>query len=371
MANETKIAHLINPQVLGDLIDRKLTDNMVFAPLCVIDETLVGTAGNTVTLPAYAYIGDAEDVDELGEIGIAELTASTQKVTVKKAGKGVIFSDEALLSGAFDPPTQAAYQLGTAIKNKLDNDVLASLANATLVQSVVSVTPNEINNALTLLGEDFEGDKYLFVSAATYAVLRDAKEWLPASEIAADTIIKGVVGSIYGCYVKVSNKITATNVAYIVKPGAVYIYLKRGTEVEMARDIIKKSTTITADKHYAVYLGDASKVIKMGAASMVTLTVKQITNIVTNKAKFAITGYPTNLPYGWKAWYAQNLSALATPTVGDTFDNGAGKTHEAFSVEYSEDPLSATDTKYSQILYVDAAGKIRAKGGVKAVATLA
>lgn len=367
----TILANVINPQVLGDLIDAKLTENMVFAPLCVIDDTLVGRAGDTVTLPVYSYIGDAEDVDELGSIPIKELSASTQKVSVKKAGIGITLSDETLLSGAFNPAEQAGKQIRTAIANKLDNDALAVLDSATLIHPVVTVTANEINNALTKFGEDFEGEKYLFVSAPTYTALRDAKEWIPASEIAAQTIIKGVVGQIYGCYVKLSDKITATNKAYIVKVGGPYIYRKRGVTIELARNIINKSTTITADKHYAVYLGDASKVIKMGAASMVNLTVKQTTNIETSKAKFSITGYPTNLAYGWKAYYAQNLDALATPSVGDTFDNAAGHTHAAFSVEYSEDPLSATNDKYSQVLYVDAAGKIRAKGGAKAVTSLA
>ena len=102
--------------------------------------------------------------------------------------------------------------------------------NATLIHPVVTVTPNEINNALVKFGEDFEGDKYLFVGAATYAALRDAAEWIPASEIAAGTVLRGVVGMIYGCYVVITNKITATNVAYIVKPGAVaFVYEARYT----------------------------------------------------------------------------------------------------------------------------------------------
>ena len=49
----TYLSALFNPQVVADLIDTKLTDNMVFAPLAMVDYTLQGRAGNTVTLPYY------------------------------------------------------------------------------------------------------------------------------------------------------------------------------------------------------------------------------------------------------------------------------------------------------------------------------
>ncbi len=49
----TYLSALFNPRVVADLIDTKLTDNMVFAPLARLDYTLQGRAGNTVTLPYY------------------------------------------------------------------------------------------------------------------------------------------------------------------------------------------------------------------------------------------------------------------------------------------------------------------------------
>ena len=52
--NGTYLSSLFNPQVVADLINTKLTDNMVFAPLAKIDYTLQGRAGNTVTLPYYS-----------------------------------------------------------------------------------------------------------------------------------------------------------------------------------------------------------------------------------------------------------------------------------------------------------------------------
>ena len=371
MANETKISSIINPQVLADMIDSKLVNAMKFTPLCKVDDTLVGRAGDTVTLPQYAYIGDAADVAELADIGIAELTATTQGVKVKKVGKGATISDEAVLSGYGDPVGEIGNQLLISIASKLDNDVLAALGNATLIHPVVAVSPEEVNNALVKLGEDYEGEKYLFVSAATAPAFRAAGDWVPASQLAAEKVLSGTIGFAYGCYVTVSNKITATDVAYIVKPGAVAIFMKRGTEVESARNIVNKSTTFTADKHYAAYLFDSSKVVKLGAATLTDLTVTQATAISSAKAKFAVAGYPTNLSYGWKAYAATGLTAALSVAVGDTFDNGSGKTHAAFSAEFDATAeYAAVADKYFQVLYVDAAGKIRGSGNVKITTTI-
>ena len=372
MANETKLSSIINPQVLADMIETKLVNAMKFTPLCKVDNTLVGRAGDTVTLPQYAYIGDAADVAELDNIAVAELTATTQGVQVKKVGKGATISDEAVLSGYGDPVGEIGNQLLTSIASKVDNDVLAALDNATFVHPVVSVTPNEVNNALVKLGEDFEGDKYLFVGASTYAALRDAADWIPASEIAAGAVLRGVVGMIYGCYVVITNKIATTDKAYIVKPGAVALFMKRGTQVENARNIVNKSTTFTADKHYAAYLYDSSKVVKLGTATLTALTVAQTTAIANAKAKFAVTGYPTNLSYGWKAYAATGLTAALSVAVGDTFENGSGDTHAAFSAEFdAAAQYAAVADKYFQVIYVDAAGKIRGTGNAKIAATIA
>ncbi|MEG0153701.1 MAG: hypothetical protein RR744_11120, partial [Cellulosilyticaceae bacterium] len=73
-------------------------------------------------------------------------------------------------------------------------------------------------------------------------------------------------GSVHGCQLVLSNKIKAetgkiTN--FIVKPGALAIFLKRETDVESDRDIITKTNIATVDKHYVAYLYDASKAIKL------------------------------------------------------------------------------------------------------------
>lgn len=266
-ANATKLTNLFDPEVVAGLIDKKLADAIRFSPLATIDTTLSGRPGSTITLPSYSYIGDAEVVAEGADIPISQLVESTVEATIAKIGKGVQITDEAVLSGYGDPIGEAVKQILTAIAGKVDNDVLTKLdgitGNMLHTTAAASLTADDIADALVKFGEDIDGEKVLLLNPADYAVLRKADDWCPASEIAADIILRGTVGMIHGCQVSISNKLTAPNSSFIVKPGALAIYMKRDTLVEVDRDIVNKSTVITADKHYVAYLYDASKAIKV------------------------------------------------------------------------------------------------------------
>lgn len=266
--NGTKLAQLVNPQVMADMIDKKLTDEIKFAPLATIDYTLQGQPGNTITLPSFGYIGDAADVAEGVDVSIAKMSTSTATATIKKVGKGVELTDEALLSGYGDPMGEAARQLRHSVAAKVDNDMLAEVNNATLTYTAsgTEFTADDIADALVKFGEDIDGEKVIIVSPATYAALRKTTAWIPSTEIGAQMIINGAVGMIHGCQVVLSNKLTGSTYgkkAFIVKPGALRIFMKRDTNVEADRDIVGKFFVITADKHYVCYLYDQSKAIAL------------------------------------------------------------------------------------------------------------
>ncbi|MBO7727889.1 MAG: N4-gp56 family major capsid protein, partial [Oscillospiraceae bacterium] len=124
----TYLSDLFNPQVVADLLETKLTDNMVFAPLAMIDYTLQGRAGDTVTLPYYAYIGAASSVSEGYDIPLSKLTQSTTPVQIQKLGKAVQITDEAVLSGYGDPLGEGVSQITLSIDDAMDNLLLAALA---------------------------------------------------------------------------------------------------------------------------------------------------------------------------------------------------------------------------------------------------
>lgn len=264
----TYLSDLFNPEVIGQMINEKLFDAIKFAPLATVYDDLVGVPGSTVVLPYYNSIGDAEDVAEGADISITKLAEKTKKVTIKKAGKGVQLTDEALLSGYGDPIDQATTQLAMSIASKVDNDFLASLNGNTthVVNLTAKMTADNIADALVEYGEDIDGEKVILVNPTAYATLRKANAWIPNTEIAANMIIRGTVGMVHGCQVVVTNRIKeASKVSsfHIVKPGALALYAKRDVLVETDRDIINKSTVITADKHYATYLRMPDNAIKI------------------------------------------------------------------------------------------------------------
>jgi len=264
--NGTYLANLFNPQVVGDRIQKKLFDYVRFAPLARVYDNLEGRPGSTVTLPYYNSIGAATLVGEGQDIPISQLTESTVSVTISKYAKGVQITDEAVLSAYGDPIGEAVDQIAQSIAQAYDNAMLAAMgtsAAAGMTTAAAALTADGIASALTLFGEDIDGEKVILVNPAAYETIRKANGWIPGTEVAANMIIRGTVGMIHGCQVVVSNKLTTANCAYIVKPGALAIYNKRDILVETDRDIINKSTVITADRHAAVYVLDKTKLIKM------------------------------------------------------------------------------------------------------------
>lgn len=266
----TKLANLVDPEVMAGIIEQKYVDYMKFAPLATIDNTLEGQAGDKISLPHFNYIGDASTLAEAVALTPAQLTASAVTVSIHKIAQGVELSDEAILSGYGDPVGEAAKQIALAIASQEDNEVLTTLSGiGSSMTHTTSGDPTDtdITAALELFGEDIDGTKVAVVSPKVYTAMRgNSHTWVPASELAAGVAVKGVVGEFQGCQVIVSNKLTTSKNIYIVKPEALRIFVKRGTLVETDRDILKFTNVITASKHFATYLYNAKNAIKITKA---------------------------------------------------------------------------------------------------------
>lgn len=95
----TMLGSLIDPEVMAPMISARLSKAIKATPFAKIDTTLQGKPGDTITVPKYAYIGDAEDLAEGVTAGTVQLTTTTASYKVKKAVKQVQLTDEAVLSG--------------------------------------------------------------------------------------------------------------------------------------------------------------------------------------------------------------------------------------------------------------------------------
>ena len=267
MTTMTKLTNLVNPQVMADMISAELPAKIKVAPLAKIDNTLVGRAGNTITVPSFGYIGEAKDVAEGVAIDLTQMSTSTKTATVKKAGKGVEISDEAVLSGYGDPVGEARRQLTLSIADKIDTDCMDELKKATLshdLSATAIISYEGIVDAIDKFEEEDYEDKVIFVHPKQVTQLRKDPNFLSLDKYPVPVVMNGVIGSIAGCQVVVSKKVDATGNMYkcpIVKAGALTIYMKRAAEVEADRDILKKTTVITADEHFVAKLTDESKVV--------------------------------------------------------------------------------------------------------------
>ena len=168
-------------------------------------------------------------------------------VSIKEAVKGVEITDKAILAGFGDPVGEAVKQLRLSVADKVDIDFLTTLRtiDSTMTYSTgastSAIAPGGITDALELFGEDIDGVKALVCSPRLYTEIRKSKDWLPASEIAADILIRGAVGETNGCQIIVSNRLRGNKTkagkdedAFIIKPGALRLILKRDTLVENA-----------------------------------------------------------------------------------------------------------------------------------------
>lgn len=272
---QTKLTNLVNPQVMADMISAGLDKAIKFSPLAKIDSTLVGQPGNTITVPKYAYIGDAEVVAEGVAMDTVVLSATTTTATVKKAGKGVEITDEAALSGYGDPVGEAEKQLKISIAAKIDNDCYDALNSATAKYDgkAAIIGYEGVVKAVDVFGEEDYTQRVMFIHPKQITQLRLDPEFRDKNKYPLDVVMTGVIGEIAGCQVIPSKKVKLNSTWYecpIVKVTnaevdgdvpALTIYKKRDVIVESDRDILKKTTVITADEHYTAHLSNDSKVV--------------------------------------------------------------------------------------------------------------
>lgn len=269
----TKLENLVNPTVVADTLTAQLPKAIKMTPVCEVNRDLVGTPGNTISVPKYEYIGDAVDVAEGVAMDVTTLTATSTQATVKKVGKAVTLTDEAALSGTGDPVNEATNQLKLSIASKVDNDILAALQTGT--QTVTGVfSLGLVSSALDTFEDEELGErKFLFVNPAMMGVLRMDETFTHASELGDKTLMTGAVGTVFGCEVIPTRKIVAdagTYTCVLAKEGAVALYLKRDVNVETGRDVLKKETVISADEHYVATLRDESRVVLIKATMPTT-----------------------------------------------------------------------------------------------------
>lgn len=269
MANtQVKKNTQVLPEVLAQMVSVELPAQLRFAAFAQIDSTLVNQPGDTVTMPSFQYSGDAVVVAEGEEIPTSELKTSTKSVTVKKIGKGFELTDETLLSAYGDPKGEAVKQLAMGIANTVDNELLNVLDQTKVTYSGDVKTVDGINGAIEVFNDEDQQPMILFINPKDASQLRKnaGVDFTKASDLGDDIVIKGAFGEVLGATIYRSRKVKE-GTAYLVKQGALKLFMKRDVLVETERYASRKTTGIFADEHFAAYLYDESKAVKVTAGS--------------------------------------------------------------------------------------------------------
>lgn len=281
--NRTMLSDMVNPEVMGDMISTNLPKAIKFAKIAKIDTTLQGQPGSTITVPRFVYIGDAKDVAEGAAIEVSKLTTSTTQATIKKAAKGVEITDEAVLSGYGDMVGESVNQINMAIASKMDDDIVAALNTATITldKSTETISYTGIVDAVDKFAEEINSTKVLFIHPKQLTQIRKSEDFIDKNKYGGDLMMSGAIGSICGCEVVSSLRVPNSGgmfTNFLVQisqakddgtPGmpevtpAVTLYLKRDVNIESDRDILHKTTVISADAHYTANLSNPARVIKV------------------------------------------------------------------------------------------------------------
>lgn len=273
--NVTMLNDLIDPQVMAPMISAKAKNAIVATPFARIDTTLQGQPGSTITVPKYAYIGDAEDVAEGVEAGVTKLTATTKEYKVKKVMKAVTLTDESVLSGYGNPVGESNNQLGISIASKVDNDVIEELEKGTLIyKGTKPISYDEIVNAIDLFNEEVNTPKAMLISPKQVTTLRKDPNFISNDKYNNNVIMTGEIGMVGNARIVPSRKIEEVDGVFrcpIIQllpdertqddTAAITIYLKKNVSVETERHSLSRSTDISADEHYVAALTDESKVV--------------------------------------------------------------------------------------------------------------
>lgn len=355
----TKVSDIINPQVMGDMINAKIEAQLKLTPYAKVDTTLVGVPGDTKTVPSWNYIGDAEDFNpELGsEMDTANLTASQTTFTIGCAAKSVGIYQTAINSGLGNPVGQAEKQLAMAIAGKVDADVLEAAYTSANVydgsSAVIGYDP--IVNAVTKFEDEEDGiEKVMFIHPKQEATLLKDADFLSADKFQAGVAVNGAIGKIAGCWIKKSKKVVTVDVT-------------QGTRtVTIASTVVtgEKFSITVMGKKYEFTVGATATVTAVAAGLVALITADTAATVTATNSSGVITLSEATGYYGISLETVPVLatnSAAGTITAGGTYSGSCAfkcpiikMEPDSADTEYTEDELPAITIFLKKDTQVDA-----------------
>jgi hypothetical protein len=266
---DTTAADLIVPEVWGDMSQAKFTGAVRVGGSSAVmtDDKLAGQPGDSVNFPKWSALGELDDLAEGVAMGTTAMAQTSDKATIKEAGKAVELTDTAVLTALGNANDEAHRQFGVLAARKVDAALIAQAQADETAQG--GGLPYEFTTAATKLkftwldavvpaiaqfGDEWDPAEFagVFINSAQLAEAFADPQFIDASKLGAATpVTTGQAGLIAGMPLIVTNRIAAGKFI-LLKNNSLGLLYKRRPLVETDRDILKRTTVIATTVHYAV-----------------------------------------------------------------------------------------------------------------------
>ena len=257
----TKLAQLLDPQVIGAYLDVKMIDAIKLTPMISVNRELEGRPGSKLTLPKWGYTGDAADLAEGADVTFDQLVQSTVQVGIKKIAKGIELTDEAILSGYGNPVEQVGQQLLMGVASKIEADLYDLIDKCNDCHKIAEGTKFDkytIVDMKAKFREDMEADTLvLFVTPELYAKLVKDPDFVNIAQ--GEKIMSGHIGTLFGVNIVVANRVKKP---FMMKQGAIELLMKRNVMVETDRNIKNFTNQFVVSDHYGCYVKYADRIVR-------------------------------------------------------------------------------------------------------------
>lgn len=267
----TKRSDLIIPELLVEAIQGEFAQNMMVlygTGSAVVSQTLPGDkrGGDTVSVPYFGTLGEAEILNEGDALTPEGLTESKETATVIRGGKAFETTEWARMAANADPYPEAARQFGVIMRRLFDTRLVAS-ATASLPAAYINDVSGTGSGLISFdavcdttggWADQQENIEMLVVHSKVYRDLQKLKDTTGRNLLQQPTQ-KGDPAMIYGIPVMVSDRCTVivgtpnTYESYIFKKSALALWMQEAPTVLTGQDILAHSSVVAIHVYFATY----------------------------------------------------------------------------------------------------------------------
>jgi hypothetical protein len=257
---------LFVPEVYAGLTREKIAGKVIVSQFAEVDATLAGTAGETINVTEWRYIGDAADHEVGTPMDTTQLKQRQAQATIKMvAAPGIQVHDVDNIVAWGEQVNEGAEQQAISMARKLDTDCIAELLTASTKGKLAKdgvVTFDEMIEGESLFGDDFNvEDVDAIIIHSIYKASFIKMDGFVNKDLTyvadgAGITRNNCIGSFMGVPVVVTDRMIngAKHPIVILKKGALKVFTKEAPFVESERDASRRLTNIYCSDFYAVKL---------------------------------------------------------------------------------------------------------------------